>query len=432
MRPELHKKIKFKKDFYCPAPFVYLYLNAGKNTIKMCCEARYSGAPVDDKSVPFENLLKQYFYNDDTLIDVRKKLLKGEEPLQCFVCGDRERKGWRSDRHEFLEEFENDITVDLKYGNQHKQPLALDIRPGNVCNLKCRMCDAGNSSMIALELKKYPELKQYYNHPSKDETEISFNMIDFFKDIDFSLVRRLNILGGEPTIDPNTINFLKNLIDLGHTDIGINMTSNCTNFKKHSDVFKKFKCLNVCLSLDGIEKHYEYIRTGSKWETVLENFEILKTFPNLVGMSHNLVLQMYNIFNVKEWLIYYYNLRQHEKSRGLNLGAPYIQACEEPPHFHPSILFDEDKNFVISEINDFFKNYNHNVEKEFVEKSIIPIQTCLKDPIHEKFDTYQYPTIIPNSIDELRKHFKIHTNIQDKIRNTKAIDYLHPRIKKYL
>ena len=62
MRPELHEKIKIRKDFYCPAPFMHVYANAGKDTLKWCCEARYSSTQLsDDKS------LKNFFYNDEQL-----------------------------------------------------------------------------------------------------------------------------------------------------------------------------------------------------------------------------------------------------------------------------------------------------------------------------------------------------------------------------
>jgi len=62
----------------------------------------------------------------------------------------------------------------------------------------------------------------------------------------------------------------------------------------------------------------------------------------------------------------------------------------------------------------------------------MPVQTCLTEPIWEMFPEESYPTIKPNSIDELRFHFKKHTIMQDKIRNTNVLDYLHPRIERYI
>jgi len=364
-------------------------------------------------------------------LEIREKLLKGEEPLECFVCGDRERKGWRSDRLEYNDRDGDSITNDINYGNEFKQPLALDIRPGNVCNLKCRMCDPGNSTEIYKELELNPELYPYYMGRPDEEIASNMDINNFLSSIDFSLIERLNILGGEPTVDPDTIAFLEKLIEEGNTNLLLNITSNCTNFNKHWQLFKQFNKLNVCASLDGIGKTYEYIRTNAKWNSVLQNINELQTLPNLTHLSINLVLQMYNIFDVKEWARYFYNMRKKSYEVDKSVGAPYIQACEDPPHFHPAILFEEDKKFIIKEINDLIKEENIK-DEEFIEKTLTPVQTCLNDPIWDLFQPIVFPTIKPNSVEDLRYHFKRHTKIQDKIRNTSAAESLHPRIKKYL
>ena len=434
MRREIHEKIKYKKGFYCPAPFMHTTANVSKNSIKMCCEGRYTKSQLSEKSsgIPANKRLKEFFYNDKQLLEIRENLLKGEEPLECHVCGDRERNGWSSDRLDYLKKYDH-ITPDLKYGNRYKQPLSLDIRPGNVCNLKCRMCDPGNSSEISKELQQNPNLNQYYD-PYRNREDLSSNMdiINFLSDIDFKLIDDLAILGGEPTVDPDTIAFLEKLIEEGNTNLKLNITSNCTNFNKHWQLFKQFNKLNVCASLDGVGKTYDYIRTNAKWDSVLQNINQLQTLPNLVHLSINVVVQMYNIFDVKEWARFFYNMRKDgDPEERASVGAAYIQACYDPPHFHPSILFEEDKKFIIKEINDLIKEENIK-DEEFIERTLTPVQTCLNDPIWNQFEPNAYPAMKPNSVEELRHHFKKHTRMQDKIRNTSAVESLHPRIKKYL
>ena len=429
MRRENFEKVKITKGFYCPAPFMHIYINAGKDSIKMCCEGRKIQSKFSEKEsgIRADDRLKEFFYNDKQLIEIRKKLLKGEEPIECHVCGDRERKGWSSDRLEYIKRDGGTVTPNINYGNEFKQPLALDIRPGNVCNLKCRMCDPGNSTEILKEVTAHPEIDQYYRGDRWRKETSNMDIIKFISTIDFKLIKRLNILGGEPTVDPDTISFLEKLIEEGNTDLNLNITSNCTNFNKHWQLFKQFKNLNICASLDGTGKTYEYIRTNAKWKPVINNVYSLLKLENLNFLSINLVLQMYNIFDVKIWGKFFYNLYK----QGNNIAPPYIQACEEPPHFHPAILFDEDKKFVVKEINDLIKDCNIK-DEYFIEKTLMPVQTCLTEPVWEMFPEESYPTIKPNSIDELRFHFKKHTLMQDKIRNTNVLDYLHPRIKKYI
>jgi hypothetical protein len=95
MRREIHEKIKYKEGFYCPAPFMHTTVNVSKNSIKMCCEGRYTKSQLSEKSsgIPANKRLKEFFYNDKQLLEIRENLLKGEEPLECHVCGDRERNG---------------------------------------------------------------------------------------------------------------------------------------------------------------------------------------------------------------------------------------------------------------------------------------------------------------------------------------------------
>ena len=50
MRREIHEKIKYKKGFYCPAPFMHTTANVSKNSIKMCCEGRYTRSQLSEKS----------------------------------------------------------------------------------------------------------------------------------------------------------------------------------------------------------------------------------------------------------------------------------------------------------------------------------------------------------------------------------------------
>jgi len=429
MRQEFFEKVRITEGFFCPAPFMHTYINAGKDAIKMCCEGRHIRSKFSEKEsgIPASNRLKEFFYKDKQLLEIRKKLLKGEEPIECHVCGDRERKGWSSDRLEYLARDGNTVTPDINYGNEFRQPLALDIRPGNVCNLKCRMCDPGNSTEIFKEVEENPNLYQYYRGNKWNKNTTNMDIIKFISAIDFKLIKRLNILGGEPTVDPDTIAFLEKLIENGNTELELIVTSNCTNFNKHWQLFKQFKNLGVCASLDGTGKTYEYIRTNAKWKPVINNVYSLLKLENLNFLSINLVLQMYNIFDVKTWGKFFYNLYK----QGNNIGAPFIQACEEPPHFHPAILFDEDKKFIIKEINDLIKEENIT-DDEFIEVTLTPTRTCLNDPIWEKFSPDEYPTIKPNNVNELRHHFKTHTRMQDKIRNTNVLNYLHPRIKKYI
>ena len=113
----------------------------------------------------FESSLKNFWASKE-LRQLRYQLLEGRWPSACEVCEHLEKNGMPSDRivHWKLQKqlgLAESITYDLYTGNEHAQPLTLDVRPSNVCNLKCRMCTASNSSRIQQELDSHSELKQF-------------------------------------------------------------------------------------------------------------------------------------------------------------------------------------------------------------------------------------------------------------------------------
>ena len=161
---------------------------------------------------------------------------------------------------------------------------------------------------------------------------------------------------------------------------------------------------------------------------------------------------MYNIFAVKKWISYYLDLSRtypDEDTEDTDINRPKItdmniMPCVDPPWFHPAILYDEDKEFVIEELlqlcNEIqFTQYEYN-------KFVRPVLTSLHFdlPKHsrifaegtyqlgfEAYDNDLYKVDDDHLINALRVKFSKHTCIQDKIRNTNILT-LNERFARYI
>ena len=152
-----------KTNSFCAIPFVSTMINTdGK--FKYCCIAegdedtnlQTNGKKLNVK----ENSLLDAF-NSDTVRNVRKKMITGEQVSACMKCDLQNKIGRESYRDMMTGEWikrigseqMNALIEDAKNndGIINSMPVYLDLRLGNLCNFKCRMCNPFNSNSIAKE-----------------------------------------------------------------------------------------------------------------------------------------------------------------------------------------------------------------------------------------------------------------------------------------
>jgi len=103
--------------------------------------------------------------------------------------------------------------------------------------------------------------------------------------------------GGEPTIMPEVLDFMKQCIAKNKTDFFLTM---CTNGVKLSeeflDVISNFSNTNFSISLDGYSKINDYWRSGSNWNKVIKNVHRLQSQGHAISV--NTVPGIYNVTNL--------------------------------------------------------------------------------------------------------------------------------------
>ena len=304
------ERISSNSDVFCILPFVHMYIHSSEKP-KVCCT--FEQHELNDTIEEKLDLSK--IWSSDYYKSIRQDILENKKIKGCSRCYNSERNNGSSDRVTYNKRYKeliNDgyvenLVLDVDYGTQFKTPLDLDLRPGNLCNLQCRMCGPSSSSQINKEFKKMP--KTFGFEPFNENFQSSWADR---KNLDFILQninkgRRIKFLGGEPTLMPEVFDIMDILIETGNTDVELAFTSNLTNVnKKFLDAIEKFDIVDINISMDGVGKTLEYIRHPIKWEQIQKN---IITYSKIKGVasktnrfSVQFTMQAYNIHNILDTL----------------------------------------------------------------------------------------------------------------------------------
>ena len=282
---------------FCAAPFVHMYVHSNEGN-RVCCMSTENSLVTDDLDLDLKKRWSNDYYKE-----FRKKFLRNEKPDVCIKCYDLEESGGRSDRMNFNAMYNSNMIPNIETGNQHNAPLDLDIRPGNLCNLKCRMCGPVSSSQFEKELLENTEiLRPFLGKGTIRKTDI----LAHEHNIEFLLQAadkgdRIKFLGGEPTIMPEVDKFLDILIEKKYFDVPLHFTTNCTNNnKRFINKLSKFSRVSFNYSIDGIGKTVEYIRAPVKFDTINTTVPMYHALSQRERSEISFTYQAYNFFNLED------------------------------------------------------------------------------------------------------------------------------------
>ena len=282
---EYWSNLVFKENkSFCIYPWINHH-QQGKN-LHLCSRSRPAVTTVDKI---------QSWHSDSDYAQIRDKMLKGELlPDHCDVCYNQyENQGIESYRQfetlDWVTKLDLDSTDDLI---NIQRPYFYEVHTGNHCNIKCRGCQPAFSAPIGREIKKFN-----ITTPTSVDWKVNTSNLDCI-DIE-TLDKKTSVYfqGGEPTIMPEVLKFLKQCIEKNKTDFFLTM---CTNGVKISEEFlqviSNFSDTNFSFSLDGYDKVNDYWRSGSQWHKVINNLKLLQSQGH--SISINTVPGIYNVTNL--------------------------------------------------------------------------------------------------------------------------------------
>lgn len=281
------------QDTFCVLPWIHLY-SAPDGTVLPCCDA--------DVSLPIGSLNQQDIStvrNSPAMIKIRKNMLNGIAPIECNRCFRREQQNKNSPRIT-----SNNRFIDVAEQLREKKDItasdliSIDIRPSNVCNMKCRTCTPEFSS------KWYPDFKILFNESYSGITSHKIN----YDEIDFAKIKRVYFAGGEPLLMEEHYDILDRLIAANNLDVSLFYNSNASsltfNNKNVLDYWKKFNNVEISASIDAVGEQAAYIRHGTSWDTIVNNLRTIKNLNSArIGMTFTVsLLNVLDIINTYEQL----------------------------------------------------------------------------------------------------------------------------------
>ena len=437
--------IKGEKTF-CPIPWIFQAVRSNGD-IRVCCQANVTknrgvvrkedgtayNAGVDDLSEA---------RNAQLMKDIRKNMLSSKWSEECGRCRQEEenkltsrrqyeRVQWKFSIVDALKSTKPDGSIDV-----NKSPTRYyDLRFGNFCNLKCRMCGPSDSNAwfedwlkltgkntfrdtsgeITIEEVNGKLCAADFDWPSSEMfwTQLE-NNIEYMEHVYFA--------GGEPMLIERHYEFLQKCIDSGYAEkIMLEYNTNGTTLPPRVvKLWTQFKEVRLGVSIDGMGSVLEYQRHPVKWTKVLKNLKTIDELPKNIKAWIAFTVTAYNV----EHMIHFMKWKL-EKSNFVKINSSAIKpiityhVAHNPPHLNIRVLPDEYKQEITQKFEDFVLWV---AEKNYDRKYVIAAES-VKNGVCNYMNSESY--------NEQWDEFLNYTYSLDKIRNESIIEVV-PSLGKYL
>jgi molybdenum cofactor biosynthesis enzyme MoaA len=275
-------------------------------------------------------------------------MLSGLRSKECNRCYAQEDSGLKSIRLDHNNRWKN-----IKQDNLNQDgtidkfdPVYLDIRLNNICNLKCRMCSGYFSSAIAQEeVVLYGKKESVQSLLKLQQRDLG--LIEILQYV--PNVEKIYFAGGEPLLTAEHYEILDALIACGNTNLEIIYNTNFTTLAYRGrsvlDLWKQFSNINIGASLDAEGAVAEYIRHGTKWSTIESNLESVKSQCPHINFTVTSTVGLLNVDNL-------IRLQQHwHTSETLDISKFSQTVMISPEHLTVSALPLEHKQRLEQTIN---------------------------------------------------------------------------------
>jgi MoaA/NifB/PqqE/SkfB family radical SAM enzyme len=291
-------------DKFCVLPWVSLETSP-IGTVRPCCLAEEE--IVDDAGVKFDLNTATFtgIQNSYYMQDIRQQFLDGKQPQTCRKCWREERSGRTSKRMHTLDRLKH-MLPDQTWTADAKPLMFLDLKLGNICNLKCRICGSWSSSTFAAEelsqLSPGEDKKSNHHYLMLKQGAWPRENPTFWQEIDqiSDQIQYIEFTGGEPFMIQEHFDMLQGLVNRGLAgSIEIHYNTNGTQFPEHAEhIWRHFKTVEIAFSIDDVGHRFEYQRTGAVWQEVVANIEKFKQIKTRLSNIQLQVCSTVNVFNV--------------------------------------------------------------------------------------------------------------------------------------
>ena len=255
---------------FCAMPFGHMAIEADGDIRPCCMGDKFPGLNIRNKTI-------QEVYRDPIRDEFIESFRQNKQHKLCGAC-------WKDPqiRTHFSSALQSrSITEQAMAGKMPGTELKwLEIKPGNRCNLKCRICGVHGSSSWAKDAHKMDQKDVPFKESNAFKYTQSCDWIedkDFWNDIrELASVEYIHFMGGEPFMVPEHFQLLERLVEdpsIDTSTIMIGYNTNGTYFptEENINLYNKFKKVHFALSIDDFGARFEYQRKLAVWEEVKLN-----------------------------------------------------------------------------------------------------------------------------------------------------------------
>lgn len=290
---------------FCVLPWISLEASP-IGTVRPCCLA--DDEILDDSGQKFSLLTANFdsIQRSESMRGLRQQFLAGQQPQTCRKCWSEERAGRTSKRMHTLDRLKHTIKDQHEWTADAKPLMFLDLKLGNICNLKCRICGSWSSSQFATEeINQLPRDEQKKSH--------AYTMLragawprendQFWSEIDNHLqdIRYVEFTGGEPFMIDQHFDMLQGIVDRGIAhQVEIHYNTNGTQYPARGEsIWRHFRKVEIAFSIDDVGDRFEYQRSNALWAEVCENMDRFRDLKEIYPNIHLQICATVNVFNIR-------------------------------------------------------------------------------------------------------------------------------------
>lgn len=290
-------------------------------------------------------------YHSDYLKNLRQEFLDGKKPATCQRCWDEEAAGRDSKRINSYKRMKNILPL-IDFNNlEPDNMMYVDLKLGNICNLKCRTCGSWSSSKWAQE-----ELMQVPYDQRKDHIAKKFMQLGewprtstvFWSSLKEMLptIRFFDFTGGEPFMIKEHFDLLKYSVEQGYSKKQeIHYNTNATQWPEEAEeLWKHFKNVEIAFSIDNVGERFEIERSGAKWDEANANIQKFRDMRDRLG---NITLQVCLTINIQN---VYYLEELCNWINQQNFDFDYFNMLHDPRWINIGEMTAEAKELVINKL----------------------------------------------------------------------------------
>lgn len=307
--------------------------------------------------------LDQHSLNDawvsPTRLEIRAALENNIQHDNCVDCWTKEAAGFPSMRQIHNENLKDLIPLE-------SQPRVLILKPGNVCNLGCRHCDANVSSgwykddyTINFSNLSYDQYLEKFRITKNSYSNDNLNW-EIIKKWSKEVVH-WDLYGAEPLLISPLLDSLQSAVSYGTAESQtVHINTNGTVWRdEFIELFKNFKSVNLDISVDGINQQFEYLRYPARFDIVFDNIlkykNLSATYKN-IQISITVTVSIYNVLYLEE-------IRKFFNDYKINCS---FNLLHNPEYLNIRALPDNAKEEVKNHLSTKFNHYLKHPMIDFI------------------------------------------------------------------